>query len=69
MITGAVLEQARNDLEDRAAALHGVQFENVVRLIFSFKEIRAGFDRGTISKQITYYSAKDTVLQPFTGLA
>jgi hypothetical protein len=52
LITEAVLEQARNDLEHRAAALNDVQFENVVRLNFSFEEIRAGFGRGAISARI-----------------
>ena len=52
MITEAVLDQARNDLELRAAALNGVQFEDVVRLNFSFEEIRAGFGPGAISARI-----------------
>jgi len=52
LITDAVLEQARNDLEHRVAALNDVQFENAVRLNFSFEEIRAGFRRGAINAQI-----------------
>lgn len=46
------MNQARSDLERRAADLNGVQFEEVVRLSFSFEEVRAGFGRGAISAQI-----------------
>lgn len=46
------MDLARNDLEHRAAALNDVQFENVVRLSFSFEEIRVGFRRGAISARI-----------------
>ena len=52
MITKVVLDQARNDLEHRAAALTGVQFEDVIRLNFSFEEIRAGFERGAIDARL-----------------
>ncbi|WP_367581336.1 hypothetical protein [Sulfitobacter pontiacus] len=52
LITEAVLEQAHNDLKHRVAVLNDVQFENVIRLNFSFEEIRAGFGRGAISAQI-----------------
>ena len=52
MITQAVLDQARLDLEHRAAALNDMQFEDVIQLNFSFEEIRAGFGRGAISARI-----------------
>lgn len=48
MITAAVVNLARNDLQRRAAALNGIQFRDVFRLDFSFEEIRAGFGRGAI---------------------
>lgn len=52
LITEGVLEQARNDLEGRAAALNDCQFSDVIRQDFSFAEIRAGIGGGAISAWI-----------------
>ena len=52
LITDAILDQARNDLARRSNALNEVQFEDLVRLDFSFAEIRAGFGRGAVSARI-----------------
>jgi len=52
LIGEVLLEQARDGLARRAAALNDVQFADVIRQDFSFEEIRAGFGRGAINARI-----------------
>lgn len=49
MIDDKVLNHARNNLEQRIAALSQVQFSDVIQRDFPFGQIRKGFGRGEIS--------------------
>lgn len=52
MINEAVLQDVREKLERRAAALNSMQFAGVIQKDFSFKKIRAGLGKKEISDWI-----------------
>ena len=48
MIDEALFEQARENLQRRAAALHGMRFADIIQRDFTFEEIKVGLEHGAI---------------------